>query len=53
MRHGAAMEGPDYSHWHGVFQLQQSVRILQAIYNQRIRTGKIDYDQPGGVGVGE
>ncbi|MDR3556224.1 MAG: multiheme c-type cytochrome [Syntrophobacteraceae bacterium] len=53
MRQGAVMEGPDYSHWHGVFQLQQSLRILQAIYNQRIRTGKIDYDQTGGVGVGE
>ena len=53
MRHGAAMEGPDYSHWHGVFQLQQSLKILQGIYNQRIKTGKIDYDQSGGVGVGE
>ncbi len=53
MRQGAAMEGPDYSHWHGVFELQQSLRILQAIYNQRIKTGKIDYNQTGGVGVGE
>ena len=43
------MEGPDYSHWHGVFQLQQSLRILQAIYRQRMQTGKIDPDQIGEV----
>ncbi|MGB6068346.1 MAG: multiheme c-type cytochrome [Desulfomonilaceae bacterium] len=53
MRQGAAMEGPDFSHWHGVFQLQQSLRILKAIYNQRIQTNKIDYNQIGGVGMGE
>ena len=53
MRHGAAMEGPDYSHWHAVFQLQQSIRILEAIYNARMKTGTIDYSQTGGVGVGE
>lgn len=53
MRQGAAMEGPDYSHWHGVFQLQQSLRILKVIYNQRMKTGKIDYNQIGGVGMGE
>lgn len=53
MRQGAVMEGPDYSHWHGVFQLQQSLRILQAIYNQRMKDGKIDPNQIGGVGMGE
>lgn len=53
MRQGAAMEGPDYSHWHGVFQLQQSLRILKVIYNQRMKTGKIDTNQIGGVGMGE
>lgn len=53
MRQGAAMEGPDFSHWHGVFQLQQSLRILKVIYNQRMKTGKIDMNQIGGVGMGE
>ncbi|WP_297444057.1 multiheme c-type cytochrome [Sulfurimonas sp.] len=42
MRQGALMGGPDYAHWHGVFELQQDIRELRAIYNKRIKTGKID-----------
>lgn len=42
MRQGALMNGPDYSHWHGVFEIQQTYRILENIYNQRMKTGKIE-----------
>ncbi len=42
MRQGAAMAGPDYAHWHGVFELQQDLFKLKAIYNQRLKTGKIE-----------
>jgi ribosomal protein S20 len=42
MRQGALMGAPDYAHWHGVFELQQDIRELQAIYDHRIKTGKIE-----------
>jgi len=42
MRQGALMGGPDYAHWHGVFELQQDIRELRAIYNKRIKSGKIE-----------
>jgi hypothetical protein len=42
MRQGALMGGPDYAHWHGVFELQQDIRVLERIYNKRIKTGKIE-----------
>ena len=42
MRQGAAMAGPDYAHWHGVFELQQDMYKLKAIYKKRMETGKIE-----------
>ncbi len=41
MRQGAEMGGADYSHWHGVFEVQQDIRKLKAIYDKRMKTGKI------------
>lgn len=42
MRQGAAMGGPDYAHWHGVFELQQDLYELKAIYNKRMESGEIE-----------
>lgn len=42
MRQGAAMNGPDYAHWHGVFELQQDLYKLKSIYNKRLKTGAIE-----------
>ncbi len=42
MRQGAAMAGPDYAHWHGVFELQQDLYKLKAIYSKRLKSGKIE-----------
>ncbi len=42
MRQGAAMAGPDYAHWHGVFELQQDLYKLKEIYNKRISSGAIE-----------
>lgn len=42
MRMGALMGGPDYAHWHGVFEVQQDVRKMRDIYNKRINSGKIE-----------
>ena len=39
-RHGAAMGSPDYSHWHGVFQVQQDIREMRDIYNYRMKMYK-------------
>ena len=36
------MNGPDYAHWHGFFQMMQVYKDLQEIYNNRIKTGKIE-----------
>ena len=41
-RHGAAMNGPDYAHWHGFFQMFQVLKDMQAIYNKRIADGEIE-----------
>jgi len=41
-RHGAAMNGPDYAHWHGFFQVFQVYSDMKAIYDLRIKTGKIE-----------
>ena len=42
MRQGAAMGGPDYAHWHGVFELQQDLYKLKEIYKKRMASGKIE-----------
>lgn len=42
MRMGALMGGPDYAHWHGVFEVQQDLREITNIYNKRIKEGKIE-----------
>lgn len=42
MRQGAAMGGPDYAHWHGVFELQQDLYELKAIAEKRLATGEIE-----------
>ena len=41
-RQGAAMNGPDYAHWHGFFQIFQVVKDMEDIYNHRLKTGKIE-----------
>ena len=41
-RHGTAMNGPDYTHWHGFFQLFQIYKDMEDIYNKRLETGKIE-----------
>lgn len=41
-RHGAAMNGPDYAHWHGFFQVFQVYKDLQAIYEYRLKHGEIE-----------
>lgn len=42
MRQGALMGGPDYAHWHGVFELQQDIRVLRDIYKYRIANNTIE-----------
>ncbi len=42
MRQGALMGGPDYAHWHGVFECMQDLNELKAIYKKRIESGKIE-----------
>ncbi len=41
-RQGSAMNGPDYAHWHGFFQVFQVYKDMQKIYEYRIKTGKIE-----------
>jgi len=41
-RQGSAMDGPDYAHWHGFFQLFQVYKDMEDIYNFRIKNGKIE-----------
>ncbi len=41
-RQGAAMNGPDYAHWHGFFQVFQVYSDMKAIYEQRLKTGKVE-----------
>ncbi|BEG56570.1 hypothetical protein NHP21005_02580 [Helicobacter sp. NHP21005] len=42
MRQGGIMAAPDYSHWHGVFEVQQDIRKLRKIYAKRLKTNKIE-----------
>ncbi len=42
MRQGAMMNGPDYAHWHGVFEVKDDIRKLQDIYDKRIKSGTIE-----------
>ncbi|HFQ90101.1 MAG TPA: beta-ketoacyl-ACP synthase [Desulfobulbus sp.] len=41
-RQGAAMNGPDYAHWHGFFQMQQVIKDMEDLYNYRIKNNKIE-----------
>ena len=41
-RQGAAMNAPDYAHWHGFFQVFQVYQDMEAIYTYRLKTGKIE-----------
>ncbi len=41
-RQGAMMNGPDWAHWHGFFELQQDLYKLQEIYDRRMKTGTIE-----------
>lgn len=41
-KQGAAMNGPDYAHWHGFFQIFQVMKDMQDIYNWRIKNNKIE-----------
>jgi len=45
-RQGTAMNGPDYAHWHGFFQVFQLYKDMEDIYDYRIRTGKIEELSP-------
>ena len=46
VRQAAAMDGPDYAHWHGFFQLFQVYKDIEAIYKWRIKHGKIEELSP-------
>jgi hypothetical protein len=48
-RHGAMMAGPDWAHWHGFFQLQQSFYKLEEIHKARMETGQIEPGPPKGM----
>jgi len=41
-RQGSAMGAPDWSHWHGFFELQQDLYELKQIYEERMKKGKIE-----------
>lgn len=45
-RQGAAMNAPDYAHWHGFFQLFQCYQDMENIYKMRIETGKVEKYSP-------
>ncbi len=45
-RHGAAMDGPDYAHWHGFFQMFQMYKDMQDIYDYRMKNNKIEELSP-------
>ena len=41
-RQGAAMNAPDYTHWHGTFQMFQVYKDMEDIYAYRIKNNKIE-----------
>ncbi len=41
-RQGSAMNGPDYAHWHGFFQIFQVFKDMKNIYNYRVDTNSIE-----------
>ena len=41
-RQGAAMNAPDYAHWHGFFQVFQVYQDMEVIYGQRMKNNKIE-----------
>lgn len=41
-RHGAAMNGPDYAHWHGFFQMFQIIKDMEDILDYRLTHKKIE-----------
>lgn len=41
-RQGSAMNGPDYAHWHGFFQVFQVYKDMQDLYEYRIKNNKIE-----------
>ena len=41
-RQGAAMNAPDYAHWHGFFQVFQVYQDMEAIYRYRLKHNKIE-----------
>jgi hypothetical protein len=41
-KQGTAMNGPDYAHWHGFFQVFQVYKDMQDIYEYRIENNKIE-----------
>lgn len=41
-RHGAAMGGPDYAHWHGFFQIFQVYKDMEDLYDFRMKANKIE-----------
>jgi len=41
-RLGATHGAPDYAHWHGFFELMQSLYELERIYEKRMASGKIE-----------
>ena len=43
---GAAMNAPDYVHWHGFFQIFQVYKDMEDLYNFRIKNNKIEKLSP-------
>lgn len=41
-RQGAAMNAPDYAHWHGFFQIFQVYYDMEEIYKWRLKNNKIE-----------
>lgn len=41
-RQGAAMNAPDYTHWHGTFQMFQVLKDMEDLYNWRIKNNRIE-----------
>lgn len=39
-RHGAMMGAPDYAHWHGFFELQQDLYLLEKLYQERLNSAQ-------------